>query len=219
MTILKKVLALDQKYQANDYNGTPTQECNYQVITGRVPILFSAPHTVKQMRDGEMKERDGITGGITEYLCQFFGAFGVIRTWNDADDPNYAQDKVSERYRQQIIKLVKDNDIKWVFDVHGILGKYGIDIDLGVNEGRNVACDLNMIKKMVSLWPQELVVKIDEPFQALSPWTVSNYVHRMTGANCVQMELSTKVRTTENGLESFLAGMEKLVKLITEDEA
>lgn len=218
MAILGCVLELDRKYQANDYNGTKTEGENYQVIAGRVPILFSAPHTVNQIREGGIKERDGVTGGITEYLCQHFGTFGVIRTWNNHDDPNYAQDVASERYRQQVVELVKENDIQWVFDVHGILGKYGIDINLGVNEGRNVACDMGTIEQMVGLWPQDLVVKIDDPFRAVSPWTVSNYVHRATGVNCVQMELSTKVRVTEAGLEGFLAGMENVVEMILANE-
>lgn len=214
MSAFGRVLELDRKYCANHHNGLPTSNRNYQVLPGQLPILISAPHTVNHVRDGNIKRQDGITGGIAEYLCQKFHTYGVIRTWNHGDDPNYSQDSVSMAYRDQIVRLVQEYDIKWVFDLHGIKWRWKTDINLGINDGRNICCANSMIRHFAELWPDDLIVKIDEPYKAASPWTVSSYVHRQTSSNCVQIELGPKARTTKLGFGEFYMGFERLIKEI-----
>lgn len=94
-TSLVRVSVLNEKYEANDYHGIKGEATNYRVILGKVPILVSAPHAVRQLREGMLKERDGMTGGIVEYLCEELGVFGIVRIWEAGDDPNYAEDERS----------------------------------------------------------------------------------------------------------------------------
>lgn len=62
---------------------------NFKIIKGDMPILLSAPHAVKQIREGKIKEEDRLTGAIVEYLCIKTGTNGIVRTYNHNDDPNY----------------------------------------------------------------------------------------------------------------------------------
>lgn len=211
--ILQRVSELNHKYEANDFNGTKDGEPNYKVIPGRIPILLSAPHTVRQLRNGKMKERDGMTGGIAEYLCERFGLWGVIRTWNAADDPNYNTDLRSEDYRRQVVELVREQGINWMFDLHGCLNKYGFDIDVGVNGGKNLACALSEVQELIGCWRDlGLDVRVDAQFQARGDQVVSDYVHRATGVNCLQVEVSSRVRTTDEGLEKFCVGFAAILE-------
>lgn len=211
--ILQRVSELNQKYEANDFNGISDTELNYKIIIGQVPILLSAPHTVRQLRDGEMKERDGMTGGLAEYLCEQFGLWGVIRTWNAADDPNYGRDARSENYRCEVARLVREQGIKWMIDLHGCRNKYGFDLDIGVNDGRNLACTLGEVRELAECWRKSgLDVRVDEQFQAHGDQAVSNYVHRATGANCLQIEASSTIRTTGEGLEKFCVGLAQVLE-------
>lgn len=205
---LARVSELNAKYEAYDYYDAKGEGRNYQVILGKVPILVSAPHAVRQIREGVVKERDGMTGGIVEYLCEELGLFGITRLWEAGDDPNYAQDERSVAYRNEIVRLVKEYGIKWVLDVHGCLNKHGFDLDIGVNGGANVACGMDVVEKWAENWRQQgMDVRVDGRFVAEWPYVVSNEVHRKTGVDCLQLELSGNARTTPEGLEKFFRGL------------
>lgn len=213
---IMRIAELNEKYEANDYHGEKGEGANYQVILGEVPVLVSAPHAVCQIRNGVVKERDGMTGGIVEYLCEELGVFGVTRLWEDGDDPNYAEDERSVAYREEIAKLVKEHNIKWVFDIHGCLDKHGFDMDMGINDGQNVACGKEEIERLAENWRQRGVdARIDEKFMARRPYTVSNFVHRETGVNCVQLELNGRVRMSGEGFEKFFQGFRQCVESVT----
>ena len=52
---------LNKKYSANNYNGINTAGNNFVIIPGKLPILLSAPHAVRQNRDGQVKYADELT--------------------------------------------------------------------------------------------------------------------------------------------------------------
>lgn len=210
--VLKRVSELNQKYEANDYNGEVAGKQNYQVLPGRIPVVLSAPHTVKQWREGKMKERDGMTGGLAEYLCERFGFWGVIRTWNAQDDPNHNNDERSIAYREAVVEVVRAQSTQWVLDLHGCLNKYGFDMSVGINGGENVNCEREEIERLLRYWREVgLDVRVDEQFLAAKPEVVSNYAYRATGANCLQLEVSARIRTTAEGLSQFCEGMAQLL--------
>lgn len=212
-----RIAELNEKYEANDYHGAQGEGKNYQVFIGEVPILVSAPHAVCQLREGAVKDRDGMTGGIVEYLCEELGVFGIVRCWEAGDDPNYAEDEWSAAYREEIVRLVREYGIKWVFDIHGCLDKHGFDMDIGVNGGKNVGCDMAMVESLAENWrQQDLDVRIDGKFVAKWPQAVSNYVHRETGVNCLQLELSGSTRTKEEQFEKFFRGFVRTIEEVTE---
>lgn len=49
-----------------------------------------------------------------------------------------------------------------------------------------------------------------ERFRAHGAQTVSNATHRAVGVNCLQVEVSGRVRTTNEGLEKFCAGFKTI---------
>ena len=69
-----------------------------------------------------------MTGAIVEYLCDKFDTFGIIRTCNLGDDPNFSNDLISLSYKEEIIQLIKKYGIIYLFDIHGCADKYDFDI-------------------------------------------------------------------------------------------
>lgn len=45
---LKYIKELNEKYRANNSNGISSSNINFKIINGRLPILLSAPHAVRQ---------------------------------------------------------------------------------------------------------------------------------------------------------------------------
>lgn len=138
MNIATQIEELNEKYKLNNANGFKNNNStNYTIINGNIPILLSAPHAVKQVRDGKVKAEDAYTGGITEYLCKVCSCSGIIRTFNEADDPNIDNTGLGFDYKQQILNTIRQNDIKLLLDIHGCNNSYGFDFCIGTNNRKN----------------------------------------------------------------------------------
>ena len=79
--------------------------------------------------DGKIKKAEIHTGGITEYLCKKCNCYGIIRNYNELDDPNYDNFGVGLAYKEQILKIVKEKNIKLVLDIHGCNSQHNFDFD------------------------------------------------------------------------------------------
>ena len=66
---VEKIHELEEQYCANNYTGVVKSLKNYRLKKyGTNPILISAPHSIKQKRDGKVKDHEFYTGAIAEYL-------------------------------------------------------------------------------------------------------------------------------------------------------
>lgn len=87
----------------------------YKIIQGTNKILLSAPHNFPQIRKGFYKPRDINTGFLVQSLSTKNDCFGIYTT-DIQDDPNWHKDSI---YRKKLFKLVQDNEIQLVMDIHG----------------------------------------------------------------------------------------------------
>lgn len=210
---MQRILFLDRRYELNECYGRLGEGRNFETHEGSVPVLVSAPHAVKQLRNGRMKLQDGMTGGIVEYLAERFKLYRITRIWSANDDPNFADDERSAAYREEVARIIETAGIEWVFDIHGCRDEHGFDMDIGINNGGNLACGREEIEELVDFWRDEgLDVRIDERFRAARLNVVSNYAHRRTGVNCLQVELAGSVRKGNEKMERFLRGFERTLK-------
>lgn len=84
---MENILKVNELYIQNNHNGIKSDGQNFKIINGKIPILLSAPHAVRQGRNGNVKSAETLTGPIVEILCKTTGASGIIRTFNLDDDP------------------------------------------------------------------------------------------------------------------------------------
>lgn len=206
----------NQKYELNHNNGQMISDKNYKVIKGTKPIIISAPHSVKQFREGRIKPEDIMTGSIVEYICEEFQTFGIIRTCNLGDDPNYYNNSISLEYKKEILKFIEEYNIAYLFDIHGCSNKYGFDIDIGTNSGKNISCDIKTLYELKKLFSSDLLVEIDNIFKASMPSTISNFIHASSLITCIQLELSKDLRLNPDKLKTFIASFGQIIDYLNE---
>lgn len=213
-TDLKEVIELGERYLANDANGIECDGDNFMIIDGCVPVLLSAPHAVKQFRSGSEKVDDRSTGPIVEMVCKRSGAYGIIRTFNRMDDPNFDDSGYGLRYKDAIVELIKEKGIVCVIDVHACSDEHGFDVDIGTNDGENINCSafLDIIKDE---FEKIGTTEVNNLFKAARNTTVCNYVHRMSGVSCFQVEISARLRWKPESLLRVVDVMENVVKRIS----
>jgi hypothetical protein len=94
----------------------------FVVIERESPVLLSAPHGAICLRNNQKElwhEEDEYTAGMALLLGELCNTSVIATTWKTIDsDPNYHFEEESP-YKRKIRRLVKDNKIKWVIDLHG----------------------------------------------------------------------------------------------------
>ncbi len=209
---LKHIVELNKKYRANNCNGIISNGSNFKIIHGKLPILLSAPHAVRQNRNGEVKGADTLTGPIVEFLCERTDTNGIIRTFNLQDDPNSQNMGNGLEYKKAILELIRQKNILCMFDFHGCNDSHPFDIDIGTNNGINinVADDfLNIIYKRLSTISSST---IDKKFKASQNTTVCNYISRKSNISCFQIELCTSLRKNPDNLLQLLDSFEIIIE-------
>lgn len=104
----------------------------FKTITGIKPVLISAPHVYAHRRprlNMSYKLGEPFTDHIVEEVCKLSNIFGIMSV-NETDfDPNYHKEKRNP-YKQEIRKIVKEKNIKYFIDIHGL--KDGNNYDLAI---------------------------------------------------------------------------------------
>jgi len=93
---------------------------DFQIVKGKIPVIISAPHAVEHLRLGfsvkSPKPNEINTAAILKIICKKTGSWGIISTKRFIKDPNWYK---KSDYRRQIEKLVKENGIRFLIDLHG----------------------------------------------------------------------------------------------------
>lgn len=137
--ILQHIKNAEQKFKENNYKGSSTRPCMVEKY-GDLPILLSAPHAVKQIRNCEIKAHEFYTGAIVECLAKQIGCACITKQYlieNTAnDDPN--TDNANCSYKTAIKQFLQKYNIKLFVDIHGLSSKRDSVVDICIDKGKNV---------------------------------------------------------------------------------
>ena len=65
-----EIIALEADFANNEYFGTNVwTEEKYRVLSGNVPVLLSAPHSVNQIRGEDVRDAEKYTVALTRFLA------------------------------------------------------------------------------------------------------------------------------------------------------
>ncbi len=207
-----ELIKMNEKYKANNCNGLNQGGENFNIIYGNSPILLSAPHAVRQSRDGQIKKADTMTGVIVEDLCRRTKTNGIIRTFNLMDDPNNENSGYGLKYKKGILDIIKQRNIVCMLDIHGCGKEYGFDIDIGTDNGNNIKGANNLLNIINMGLIKCGKVEIDKIFSATDNKIISNYINRKTNVACFQIEISSAIRKDINRLMQLLDAFEEIIK-------
>ena len=192
----KEFLELNKKFdELNDEN---QQNESFKTINGKIPILISAPHSVRQIRNGKLKGKDLCTGAIAIILQKETDCYCIYKTKNNNDDANY--DIENNPYKQEILKIINENQIKLLLDIHGASDKHGFGVDIATGEKENLNNNEYLLKLLEETLKKHDIenVEIDTIFKAKSIHTICRTIYKKTSIPCIEIEIAKKYRDIHN---------------------
>lgn len=166
---------------------------DYLIQKGSVPILFSAPHTMLQNRiDGSIKVREPYTKAIALYLNKYFNTYSIIKnndTGIDSNRDNY------DKYNVEMRRLIKDNNIKLVIDLHGASKDRNFDVEFGTLN--NLSADFSTIKELEEAFTENGIFNIshNNPFKG---GAITQGIYAYDDIDVIQLEINGKYRDYNN---------------------
>ena len=202
------IISQEEEFAMNEYMGSGIEDYKYK--EGTIPILISAPHTVKQWRNNEYKSADTYTGALVKTLNETTGAHIIYKTTTNGDE-NYTTEETD--YRKKIKDIVESNNIRVVLDLHGMTLEKESDIDIGTGNTYNInLLNQDYIYSSIINSLNSLNHTTNKYFIGGGPYTISTYVSQKIGIPSVQIEINRKFRDTDS--ENFTYIVEQLSKMI-----
>ena len=185
------------------------EEQTFEVIEGKIPVLLSAPHSVRQLREGKIKGKDRYTGAITIELAKQTNSFAIYKTYNNQDDASY--DIENNEYKEKVLELINKHNIKVFLDIHGAKDTDEFDVDIGTDEKRNLNGKTQILENLIKNLKEKGITKIgiDKKFKACTMHTLTKKIASSTNIACMQIEITRKYRDLEQ-----VEKMEKVINAI-----
>ena len=181
----------------------------YIIQKGTIPILFTAPHTMEQIReDNSIKYKETYTKAIALYLNKYFNVNCMIKIKDTGLDSN--KDNRDE-FKTELIRFVKDNDIKLVIDLHGSKEDRNFDIEFGTLN--NLSADFSTIKELEKAFNENEIYNIvhNDPFKG---GAITQYLYGLKDIDVIQIEINAKYRDSNNmdNIEKVCKSFESFIK-------
>ncbi len=182
---------------------------DYIIKKGTLPILFTAPHTMKQVReDGSVKLREPYTKAIALYLNKYFDVNCMIKIKDTGLDSN--RDNRDE-FKIELLRFIRDNNIKLVIDLHGSDKSRDFDIEFGTLN--NLSADFSTIKELEEAFIENGINNIihNDPFKG---GAITEYVYGLKDVDIIQLEINAKYRDYNNidNLEQLCSSLGNFVE-------
>ncbi|MBQ7633107.1 MAG: hypothetical protein IJS88_03235 [Alphaproteobacteria bacterium] len=210
--ILSQIKKAEQKFKENNYKGNSSCSCLVEKY-GDLPILLSAPHAVKQIRNGKIKAHEFYTGAIVECLAKQIGCACITKQYlienTTNDDPN--TDNAYCSYKTAINQFLQAHKITLFVDIHGLSSNRDSIIDICIDNGKNVN-DMTYISALQNCIENKFGANkssIDKYFSAFSENNMSKWLHSNFDVSALELEINGAYRwfegeTEKQSLDLFL---------------
>lgn len=212
-TIVSELRNLNYQFLLNNKNGFRIDNKNYISKAGKIPILLSASHAVKQYRESQVKPSDYLTGALAIYLAEKCNCSYFVRVFNDNDDPNYPLGttllKIENNYLKALKNFIKEYNQFLMVDIHGCVNSKNCDCSFWHDNYNTCKSD---------------VIKIFENNFNCYNFIIDNGTEYLGGqitrqcaliTNSFQIEIKRKIRTLKQDnyylLKAFIDSMEKSI--------
>lgn len=186
---------------------------DYIICKGSLPILFTAPHTMKQVRnDGTIKLKEPYTKGIALYLNKYLDVNAMIKINDTGEDSNLDN---HDEFKRKLIDYVKENNIKLVIDLHGASSERDFDVEFGTLN--NLTADFSTIKELEESFTENGItnIKHNDPFKG---GAITQYLFNLKDVDVIQIEINYKYRDYNDidNLERLVNSLIKFIKQYNE---
>lgn len=193
--------------ESQNFNG------DYILLKGSKPILFTAPHTMIQIREnGDIKLKEPYTKALALYFHKHFDTYALIKLNDTGLDSN--RDNHDE-FKEVMYKLVKEEKIKLVLDLHGAKNSHDFDVEFGTLN--NLTADFSTIKELEEAFKENNITNIEHnnPFKG---GAITQYLYNIKDVDVIQLEINAKFRDRHNlnKLYSLVCSLTNFIKQYSE---
>ncbi|WP_089609821.1 hypothetical protein [Dehalobacterium formicoaceticum] len=181
----------------------PKKTNPFLYLPGKIPILISAPHSVRHLRHKQIKSSDEFTGSLVYLLQQVTDCHALSVTKFYGGDPNFDDPCI---YKDTIKDIARKHKIKMVLDIHGAKREHDFDIDLGTMQGKSL-----LGREQICVWfknkllEEGLTAISSNFFTVVQQNTVTRFVAEKLKIPSMQLEINRKYRSPhQNGSDYFL---------------
>jgi hypothetical protein len=167
-------------------------------VKGNIPILISAPHGAKHYRTGQnrWKAEDAYTSSMAVELGRQTGAYVIYVKNKAGEDPN---NDVSSRYKDFLRKVVAENGIRFVIDLHGAGWDQPFKVDVGTLGNDPGTCSCPTYRPII----QKAFLGFDEhifnkKFLAEGCGTITSFARNDLGIEAAQVEINARYRIIQS---------------------
>ena len=155
-------------------------------ITGRGEsrFIFSAPHSVRSVRSGEVKTADMGSGGLAEVLAEQLGGLAVTTYGRQTGDANW--DRSAGPFKKELLRRAHSGTI--VVDLHGMSDRWEHDLIAGLGPLPDLSRDLGE-GLLAAASHHHLRARTGPPFDASRPGTVTAAL-QAAGIRAIQVEVA-----------------------------
>ena len=156
--MIEDIKLLEEDFANNEYFGTNVwTEEKFRVLSGNNSVLLSAPHSVNQLREDDVRDAEKYTGAIVRYLSQRTSSYAIFQIFTHSD-PNT---DLEHNYKDAIINLIENFNIKILLDIHSSTFTDDTDIDI-VTNNRETLCKMDSLIDKFKLLAVQHNIKVDE---------------------------------------------------------
>ena len=188
-------------------------EDDFLILKGNIPILFSAPHTMYQVRDnGTIKLNEPYTKAIALYLNKYSNVYSIVKnndTGIDSNRDNY------DDYNVEMRRLIKEKNIKIVIDLHGASKDREFDVEFGTLN--NLSADFSTIKELEEAFTENGILNVshNSPFKG---GAITQGVYALDDVDVIQIEINGKYRDHDNidNLNKLIHSLQNFIDLYSQ---
>lgn len=165
----------------------------YILKIGDVPVILTAVHTMNQTKeDGTLKYSEPFTKSIAQYISNKINTSYYIKLEDTGIDSNSIN---IDAFKETLLKIIKENNIKLLIDIHGAKEERDFDVELGTLN--NLSADFSTIKELEDAFKENGINNIEHnnPFKGGG---ITQYIYGNTNIDIIQIEINKKYRDINN---------------------
>lgn len=174
---------------------------DHAIILGNGHVVLSTPHAVSQVRLGKYKPAEIGTLSTALYLQKRLDCHLIAKTKNNYDDANF---DMNSAYKSALCKLIKQNNIKYVIDLHGLASTRDCDVNLGTHLGENISVDKDAFDILyTTLKKHNFQTTIDQPFMGGKQTISGSMKCKFPKIWTLQIEINCAITNKEENYDKY----------------
>lgn len=181
----------------NIINNGNEETKDFEIVSRNIPIILSAPHCVRQLRNGIVQSKESYTDTFAITISEKENISCIYKTVFLNDDANADKDS---SYKLALKEFVEANDIRYLIDLHTMSDKRLPNVCISINAGKNIKNNYDLLQQVITAFNNNGIssVTVDEPFKAADPNCISNYISTSCDIPCFHIELNKKFASPLN---------------------